>query len=72
MVGWLVSWLGGGGVEAGVAFKGQRRRDDGFVLIVGRPLHIATIIGARTKGEHYRNQHEGEESMCHCSQLYGG
>lgn len=66
------SLLGGGGVEAGVAFKGQRRRDDGFVLIVGRWFHIASIIGARTKGEYYRNQHEGEESMCHCSQLYGG
>jgi len=72
MVGWSVSWLGGGGVEAGVAFERQRCRHDRLILIAGRWFHIATIIGARTKGEQHGNQHEGEESMCHRSQLYGG
>jgi len=66
------SSLGGGGVEPGATLERQRRRHDRLILITGRRLHIATVIGARTEGENYRNQHEGEQSMCHCSQLYGG
>ena len=67
-----VSWLGGGGFEAGVAFDRQRRRDNRLVLISSRDLHISTVISACTKGEQNGNQHEGEQSVCHRSQLYGG
>jgi len=68
----LGSLLGGGGFEAGVAFERQSRRHNRLILISGRRLHIPTVIGTSTKGEDYRNQHEGEQAMCHCSQLYGG
>ena len=64
--------LGGGGFEAGVAFDRQRRRDNRLVLISSRDLHISTVIRACTKGEQHGNQHEGEQSVCHRSQLYGG
>ena len=44
-----VSWLGGGGFEAGVAFDRQRRRDDRLVLIAGRDLHISPVIRTGTE-----------------------
>lgn len=64
--------LGGGGFEAGVAFDRQRRCHNRLILIAGRDLHIATVIGARTKRQQNGNQNEGKQAMCHCSQLYGG
>ena len=47
--------LGGGSVEPGATLERQRRRHDRLILITGRRLHIATVIGARTKGENYGN-----------------
>ena len=44
-----VSWLGGGGFEAGVAFDRKRRRDDRLVLIAGRDLHISPVIRTGTE-----------------------
>ena len=66
------SSLGGGSFEAGVAFDRQRRCHNRLILIAGRDLHIATVIRARAKRDQNGNQNEGEQAMCHCSQLYGG
>ena len=64
--------LGGGGVEAGVAFNRQRCRHDRFVLIASRSLHISPVIRTGTKDEKCGNYGESEQSVCHRSQLYGG
>ena len=66
------SSLGGGGFEAGAAFDRQRRGHNRLILIAGRDLHIATVIGASTKRQQNGDQNEGKQAMCHCSQLYGG
>ena len=67
-----VSWLGGGGVETGVAFNRQRRRHDRLILIARGNLHISPVIRAGTEDEKCGNYGESEQSVCHRSQLYGG